>query len=563
MQTTRLEHIAFLAEFCSENQVSDVVISPGSRNAPIVIAFDAHPAIRTHLIHDERSAAFYALGIAEATQKPVALTCTSGSALLNYAPAIAEAYYRRIPLLILSADRPAHLIDQGDGQTIRQQNVFANFIKMSLSYPESGDNMLEKAAIQLKKAFTALLHLPQGPVHINVPLNEPLYETTNRQSFQVEKVENHDMSSLDTVNMNDVKQIWSSATKKMLIIGQHHPDKRLEEVVKMLAEDASLAVLVENTSNVQSFPRFCHCIDRTLEIISDDELENYAPDLILSVGGAVISKRIKAYFRKFKPKHNWRIGVFQVEEDTYQSLTKSISVDPVHFIEALLEQEIAPLSNFGGMWKQKDLMANEMHKQFVESAPFSDLKVFDTLLDVIPDDAVLHMANSSVVRYCQLFNPVRGIDYRSNRGVSGIDGSASTAAGFSIVNTSKLNVLISGDTSFFYDSNGFWNKELKGNFKVFVLNNGGGGIFKIIPGPAESEQSEIFYAPTNADVQGICQAFNLNYYLSESVHDILNQIEDFFQLEENNRPSVMEINTKDVDNARVLKDYFTSLRDDL
>ena len=558
MQTTRLKHIALLVDYCAKNGVSEVVISPGSRNAPLIIAFEAHPQINTHLVHDERSAGFFALGLAESSGKPVALTCTSGSALLNYSPALVEAYYRQIPLLVLSADRPEHLIDQGDGQTMRQPNVYSNFIKSSYVYPEDWDSNLEKAKEICIEGITQLYEQPVGPVHINIPLNEPLYEVDQFETDEIALI-----SSLKDPNVqpdwDELQGIWESADKKLILVGQHATDHQLSNVLIALASDPSIAVLVENTSNVQDFSKIVHCIDRTLAAIKEDELSNFAPDLLISVGGAVISKRIKAYFRSHKAKHTWRVGHYPIQEDTFQSLTKSIKIEPALFLEHFANLQLPPNSNFGGMWKQRDLEAQEKHIAYLDQADYSDLKVFDQILDSIPDHAILHMGNSSVVRYCQLFDPVRGTTYHSNRGVSGIDGSSSTAAGFSVHQKDKLNVLLSGDISFFYDSNAFWNPELRDNLKVIVISNGGGGIFEFIPGPPESEHAKTFFAPTTASVEGICKTYNLNYYNASSEQDIAQTIEKFFSHEENKRPSVLEISTQNQDNAGILKAYFASL----
>lgn len=558
MLTTSKKHIAYLADFCATNGVNEIVISPGSRNAPIVIATERHPNIKTHLIHDERCAAFFALGLAEASGKPVALTCTSGSALLNYAPALVEAYYRQIPLLVLSADRPAHLIDQGDGQTIRQENIYSNFIKSSFTFPETPKVDLSDVQEMCVEVIGELYQLPVGPVHLNIPLDEPLYEVGEFRKDEVVMLSSVPNSSIEP-DWQEVEQIWKSAEKKLLIVGQHKPDPALEQLVTDLAADPSVAILVENTSNIQSFSKFCHCIDRTLARISEEEKADFAPEVLVSIGGAVISKRIKAYFRQHKAKHNFRVGHFLIEEDTYQSLTHTVKMDEKRFLQKVLSFDTAPLSNFGGKWKQKDLLARDQHDQFLQTDSYSDLHVFHHLLDLIPDHAQLHMGNSSVVRYCQLFDPVRTMNYFSNRGVSGIDGSASTAAGFSVQNKEKLNVLISGDISFFYDSNAYWNKELGSNFKVIVISNGGGGIFQIIPGPSTSEQSETFFAPTTASVEGVCKTYDLNYTRVSSLEELSQSVESFFSIENNDRPSVMEISTQSAENAEVLKRYFEAI----
>lgn len=184
MQTTSFKHIAELTEILVQNNITKIVLSPGSRNAPLIIAFDSHPSIETFLIHDERSAAFFALGMADQTGEGVAMVCTSGSAVLNYAPAISEAYYRQVPLLVLTADRPEDLIDQGDGQCIRQVDVFSNYIKKSYQLKE------DTSRIQTISALTELLSFPRGPIHMNIPLAEPLYgvsDYSTTENFEIQK----------------------------------------------------------------------------------------------------------------------------------------------------------------------------------------------------------------------------------------------------------------------------------------------------------------------------------------------------------------------------------------
>ncbi|UKN03058.1 2-succinyl-5-enolpyruvyl-6-hydroxy-3-cyclohexene-1-carboxylic-acid synthase [Paracrocinitomix mangrovi] len=558
MQTTALKHVAYLADLCAKHEVLDIVLSPGSRNAPIIIAFEAHPQINTYLIHDERVAAFFALGLAESKKRPVAIACTSGSAPLNYAPAISEAYYRSIPLLVLTADRPAHLIDQGDGQTIRQYNVFANYIKQSFQFPEIkiGDS-IDLAKIEAKKVLEALINKPLGPIHLNLPFDEPLYKMEDFLPEELIKLELNQDTELTTVEKDQIKEIWEKSEKKMILVGQHQPDKELEDLLGLLANDPSVAVLVENTSNVKNFAHIVHCIDRTLATITEEEIEKYSPDLLISLGGAIISKRIKAFLRKNKPHSNIKVGRFLIEEDTYQSLTHTIKIDEKLFLNYLLGLENVPTSNFGGKWKQKDFLSREIHDQFISSVSYSDLAVFDFLLDAIPDDAHLHMANSSVVRYCQLFDPVKGTHYFSNRGVSGIDGSSSTAAGHAVAKN-NLQVLISGDISFFYDSNAFWNKYVGSNLKVIVISNGGGEIFNIIPGPSSTTSHQTFFAPTTANVEGICNAYDLNFIQANNLDELASKLPAFFT-NFSDRPTVLEIRTNNSENAAVLADYFKVL----
>ena len=551
MQTTSFKHIAELAEVIVQNNISKVVISPGSRNAPLIIAFDSHPLIETYIVHDERSAAFFALGIADELGEGVAIVCTSGSAALNYAPAVAEAYYRQVPLLVLTADRPEHLIDQGDGQCIRQNNVFSNFIKKSIQF-EANNSISE-----LKFAIKSLLSSPKGPVHLNIPLEEPLYTVSEFTTDTDYKVELNKTNVLSVGEKDIITKVWKTTEKKLLIIGQMIPNQRLQILLDTLANDSSVAVLVENTSNVKKFTNFCHSIDRALALISEDEIGDFNPDLLISIGGAIISKKIKKFLRNHTPNHNWRVGEFVIDEDTYQSKSKSITVKPELFFQFINSIDYLPESNYGNKWKAKDFISQDKHDAFIQSCPFSDLLVFDFILDTLPEDINLQMANSSVVRYCQLFNPIQSIKYFANRGVSGIDGSTSTALGMAVANPNKLHVLITGDVSFFYDSNALWNSYLPANFRIVLINNNGGGIFNIIEGPKTSKQNELFVAPHHGKAEYICKAHDVDYIGVNSFIELEDKIAGFYQ--ESNQVKLIEINTSETDNSTVLKNYFNSL----
>ncbi|MFK8038375.1 MAG: 2-succinyl-5-enolpyruvyl-6-hydroxy-3-cyclohexene-1-carboxylic-acid synthase [Crocinitomicaceae bacterium] len=562
MQTTDKIHITELVNLMVVNGITDVVISPGSRNAPITIALSAHPDIRHYLIHDERVAAFFALGLSEGTGKPVALSCTSGSAALNYSPAIAEAYYRQIPLLVLTADRPIHLIDQGDGQCIRQDHVYANYIKADFKLPEENDeNYIEKSNTIVSNAITALKSVPNGPIHINIPLQEPLYnlaDATENKYSEVDLIV--PSNNLNAEKEDELIDIWQKTEKKLIIIGQLSEADQLKPLIDVLAQQNSVCVLVENTSNLQSFQYFNHSIDRSLATISEDELNDFSPDLILSLGGAIVSKKIKAFFRNNPPKHNWRLGHYLVDEDTFLSKTENIKTNPAHFLQLLASQDEVSFSNFSQVWKVKDFLAMDRHQKFLETAPFSDLLVFDFILDTLPDSSILQMANSSVVRYCQLFNPIYGVKYFSNRGVSGIDGSTSTSVGMAMAKTSELVTLITGDISFFYDSNGLWIDNLPANLRIFLINNNGGGIFNILEGSRKSDQNHLFVAPHKAKAVSICEAFGIDYLYADSIEGMEAEVHDFYLESKSMRPKLMEVNTSGCQNYETLMAYFKALK---
>ena len=564
MVSSNKKGVQLIVQQCVSNGVKHVVFSPGSRNAPFIIAFDNHPNIETHIVHDERSAAFFAMGMAQQLKDPVAIVCTSGSAVLNYYPAIAEAYYQGIPLVVISADRPNVWVDQGDGQTIVQTNVFQNHIQFSASFSDRdiSDEYLWFMERELSKGFQLGLKDWKGPIHFNMSLSEPLYDIMEVDEIIPKQIELiTPLTKLNSSQESFITNVWNNSPNKLILCGQLAPNKILLDQLKELSGDTSVAILVENTSNLVH-QLFIHCIDRTLNVISEDEVKDYAPDLLITIGGAVVSKKIKSFFRKNKPKYHWKVGFDFPFMDTYQSLTQSFKVDVVTFFNSINSLSVERnTSMFGAKWKQKDFEVQDKLAEFYDSLPYCDLKVFETVMDYLPELSHLHMANSSVVRYCQLFDPIQSIQYWSNRGTSGIDGSSSTAAGAAFVKKEDWNVLITGDISFFYDSNAFWNNNLTPSLRVFMVNNDGGGIFKIIPGPSSTKQEQVFVAPHSYSAEYICKAFNLSYFKADSIQDIESQMEDFYTYEEGGRPKVMEINTSSVNNEGYLKSFFEKTND--
>jgi 2-succinyl-5-enolpyruvyl-6-hydroxy-3-cyclohexene-1-carboxylate synthase len=297
-------------------------------------------------------------------------------------------------------------------------------------------------------------------------------------------------------------------------------------------------------------------------MISDDKIADFKPDILITLGGAVVSKKIKSFLRKHSPKQHWKIGYSFPNMDTYQCVTHVFKMHPVEFFHQTNALEYPKNTiNYGALWQQKDILAKDKANELFDQLPYSDLRVFDLLFQYIPTNSVLHMANSSVVRYCQLFDPIGGIEYRGNRGTSGIDGSSSTAAGASVVNPRKSHVLITGDVSFFYDSNAFWNTYLGENLHIILLNNSGGGIFRIIPGPSTSPQRDTYFEATHStDAKGICESYSINYQSADSLEDAQSILAHFFTPSSNGRPKLVEIKTPREENSTVLDAYFSYLK---
>ena len=535
---------------CRQFEIQTVVISPGSRNAPLTIGFSNHKDFETLSIVDERCAAFFALGIAQQTLKPVALVCTSGSALLNYYPAIAEAYYSQIPLVVISADRPAHLIDIGDGQTIRQENVFKNHILYSANLKEFDAENSIKA---LSKAFS-LLRQVKGPIHINAPFNEPLYETVATMNDFRFIAEESDLQ--DTIDYENLASQWNSAKKKMILVGVHSPNAALEILLDKVADDPSVLVFTETTSNLYN-KRFVNSIDNLIFNLTEEEFTSLQPDILLTFGGMIVSKKIKKFLRDYSPKEHWHVNELRAF-DTYQVLSKHLKIDSHSFFKHFCELvDYDNKSTYESTWTYYKQRIREKHNHYIKTAPYSDLKVFEQVLKVIPDFSEVQFSNSAIIRYSQLFEMNSTITVFCNRGTSGIDGSTSTALGAAYA-TQKPTTLITGDLSFFYDSNALWNNYIPTDVRIVIINNSGGGIFKIIPGPKKSTALKYFETPHCLTAEHLCVMFGFEYCTAHNLKTLAEEVVGFY--DKSDKPKVLEVFTPSDLNDLVLKEYINNLK---
>lgn len=543
-----------------EHQIQEVVISPGSRNAPLTIGFANHPKISTRSIVDERSAGFFALGLAQQSGRPVALLCTSGSALLNYYPAIAEAYYSRIPLIVLSADRPAHLIDIGDGQTIRQPRIFEEHIFFESALDEK--NTAKDNSRVICNAFLAM-NENRGPVHLNLPFDEPLYETVpDLYEFgdlvkPTQQAQNGSLLEEKPVPMKEMEElaaVWNESSKKMVILGVHQPDELIQVQMNHFAKDPSVLVLTETTSNVSN-SKFVSNIDQLIFSLSEEELSVLRPEVLITFGGMVVSKKIKQFLRKHKPDHHWHIDPYRAM-DTYHRLEKHVPVSAQLFFSQFFFLTEAYNSDYQEKWLSRKANKKMRHREYLEKVGYSDFVVFYRIFRSIPKRTRLQLSNSSVVRYAQLFDLDETIEVFCNRGTSGIDGSTSTAIGAATAHSGQT-VFITGDLSFFYDSNAFWNSHVPKDFRVIVINNSGGGIFRILPGPQTSGALDYFETPHQLNASHLCKMHGIEYQSASDLAGLQSGLEGFFS--EGTEPRVLEVFTPSEVNDKVLKDYFKYL----
>ena len=531
--------------------IQHIVISPGSRNAPLTIGFANNSNFTCYSIADERCAAFFALGIAQQIQKPVAVVCTSGSALLNYYPAFAEAFYSQIPLVVVSADRPKNKIDIGDGQTIRQSNVFENH---SLFNANLDENASDENDFLINEAINTAI-VKYGPVHINVPFEEPLYETV--ETLLVDPKINsslvHDFILDEAISTyaND----WNNAKKKLILIGTNYPNTIDKAIVDRLANDASVVVMTETTSNLHH-ENFITNIDTIITPFTEEDFLDFQPDILITFGGMIVSKRIKSFLRKYKPQQYWHIDELRAY-NTFGCLTKHFEVSPNVFFHSFFSLTTTIESNYNHKTHELKLHRAKKHQEYLDKIPFSDLKVFEKVMQSIPENYQLQISNSSAIRYAQLFPIASSISVFCNRGTSGIDGSTSTAIG-AAVGSKKPTVLITGDIGFLYDSNGLWNNYIPKNFKIILINNGGGGIFRILPGHSESTVFNTFFETAHClTAEHLAKMYNFDYTIASTETTLQKGLETLFA--ENTKPCLLEIFTPTLENDKILSQYFKAL----
>lgn len=532
--------------------LTDIVISPGSRNAPLTIGFVNNSNFKCYSIADERCAAFFALGIAQQLRKPVAVICTSGSALLNYYPAFAEAFYSQIPLVVISADRPNAKIDIGDGQTIRQQNVFANH---SLYNANLNENSSEVNDHEINSAIDRAI-FGRGPVHINAPFEEPLYETTTVRTRESFVPKNHESENSARKELDEYYlKKWNNSSKKMILAGVNYPDVLSQKNINFLAQDPSIIVLTETTSNLHD-ATFINNIDSIITPFTEDDYTFFRPQILVTFGGMIVSKRIKAMLRKYKPEEHWHIDL-QRAYRTFDTDVVHFEVNPNDFFDIISLNSYKVESEYFLKMNSIKLLRSAKTVEYLNKIPFSDFKAFQQIIGSLPKNAMFQVGNSSSIRYAQLIDIDPTIAVYCNRGTSGIDGSTSTAIGASVA-TNQQTVFVTGDISFFYDSNALWNNYIPKNFKIIVVNNGGGGIFRILPGHSETPIFNEFFETAHClTADHLAKMYGFHYEIASTAISLENALKVMYSI--NDKPFLLEVFTPTLQNDLILLQFFKEL----
>lgn len=547
------------------------MLSPGSRCAPLTLSLVRHPEIQTRTVSDERSAAFIAMGMAQQMRKPVGLICTSGTAALNYAPAIAEAFFQQIPLVVFTADRPPEWIAQQDGQTLFQRELYGKHVKASYELPTDfthpdaqwhAERILNEA-INLANAY------PAGPVHLNVPLREPLYPKPGEEIlFDAHVRIIHAWQPEPTLSPEqwlEIRELWDSYDRKLIVGGQHPHEAALLDVLRQIQNELEIPVIGDIITNLHSLPETIRHADALLMQKNETLLASLQPELLITFGNSVLSKNLKLFLRKYRPKIHLHLQPTGTVADPFQTLTHVLPVAPGYFFKTLFndldyqnflqDDSVDTDSDYFAAWQRENREAARRLAAVFRNAPFSEFEAVRDVMEAVPENSLLHLANSMPVRYANFVGllPPQSVEVFANRGVSGIDGCTGTAVGAALA-TEKIVTLLTGDVAFLYDRNSLWHNYLPENLRIVVLNNHGGGIFRLLDGPAgQPELGEYFATNQPLTMELTAQQAGLTYFRCRTREELQTLLPDFFAA--TGGAKLLEIETETSVNEEVYRKF--------
>ena len=540
----RLQPIYDIAEVCARWGVREVVISPGSRSAPLTLAFVRHGGFQTRIFPDERSAAYIALGMARHTRQPVVLICTSGTAALNFSPAISEAFFQQVPLLVLTADRPAEWTAQQDGQTIYQESVYGRHVKKSFSLPADYEHADARWMINrsINEAIALTTELPAGPVHVNVPLREPLYPAKNETAHPraAVRVQKHWPPSyqLAEYQIAILRENLRRYERVLIVAGQQPLNAQLRQALVPFISESNAVLVGDILSNLHGLDDNIRLADNFLALATDADKKQLQPDLLITFGQSIISKQVKLFLRKYPARDHWHIQEAGSVADPYQSVSTVIRCSPEFFFQKL---HASSRSDFREMWQAREIKTRAGIASFMARGTRHELGVVHDTLASLPAGTHLHLANSMVVRYANylgLSNLQADVELFSNRGTSGIDGCTSSAMGHALTSDNP-QVLLTGDMAFLYDRNAFWHNYAYPVLKTIVLNNHGGIIFNMIDGPGDvAEAQEYFVTRQLKKARAVAEEYGHAYQHATEVNYEKTMIQQLLQ--PTAQPAVLE-----------------------
>lgn len=504
------------------------VLCPGNRNAQISLSFANHKGFKCYSIVDERSAAFTALGIAYFTKNPVVVVCTSGTAVLNFYPAIAEAFYSQIPLIIITADRPPELIDQWEGQTIRQNRIYEKHILASYSY-----SLKDVKSFDFEKNLLSCVYPVNGPIHINVPLDEPNFDKS--QKFDFPEIKKY-LINKEQLNFKIPNEILPE--KIIVFVGADSYSAAYIQEFSILSKQKNIVLLADilsglhDVQNIKNWDVICN-------LSSNETIKSICPDLLITIGKFTVSKSFKQFIKHYKPKAHWHITANGTIADPYQTNPVEVKCYEKLFLKYLINETKKSENKFFKKWLEVSHYFDKKSSELFKPKMFNEFSVTKYILENIDKKSSLYLSNGMPIRYASFLPELcKNLKIFGNRGTSGIDGVTSSAAGVCMVNKRKT-ILLTGDISFLYDINGLWNKYLNKNFKVVVLNNNGGGIFRLINSSEEKFREKFLSAGTGRNCSKIAESFCMTYFSAKNYYELNLNFKKF--MDYNKSPAILEV----------------------
>ncbi|WP_075982686.1 2-succinyl-5-enolpyruvyl-6-hydroxy-3-cyclohexene-1-carboxylic-acid synthase [Bacillus massilinigeriensis] len=514
---------AFVAELVNCG-VKDVVVSPGSRSTPIAMVMAEHKDLHVHIHVDERSAAFFALGIAKVTHKPVAILCTSGTATANYYPAIVEAHYSRVPLIVLTADRPHELRDVGAPQAIDQIHLYGQHVKwfVEMAPPEGTIEMVRYARNTCARAAAVALQSPAGPVHLNFPLREPLIPDLDREDLftfkdrteryvQIEKTK----YGLNEQQIEYYAKLFDQYEKGIIVCGSMNESGQFPEKVISLSEKLNYPIIADPLSQLRSGKHSGKNIIDTYDTFLRNEDAKLAlkPNIVIRFGAMPVSKALTIFIKESLEARQVVIDGGGGWQDPSLLSTDMVYCDEEDFCQSISDHLSSANNNqvdYLQKWQEINTLTKDHLTKINDITELNEGKVFYKLAEMLPDGATLFVGNSMPIRDLDsfFFHNNKSIRILANRGANGIDGTVSTALGAAL--ESQPLYLVLGDLTFFHDLNGLIASKLYNiNIKIILINNNGGGIFSFLPQSNHPKNFELLFGtPLDLDFKHSVTMFN-------------------------------------------------------
>lgn len=549
---SNVKNVQLLVAMLKAKKVKNIVVSAGTSHDAIARSLECDDYFKTYNIVDERSAAFFALGLIQELNETVAIVCTAGTAAVNYLTGVTEASRRNLPLVVITADKNPYYYNQFEDQMVDQINLFKSVVKHTVSLPMIKDDKDRWYCERLlNEAFLEINHHGTGPVHINIPIEEGMFAIgdtfTTKELPKIKVIERLDVSS--DLNKWEEKFRTLKNKKVLIVYGQDYnvTQSRIEKLEKIF-RNYNCLISTEKLSNL-------HCegaiemskVSRMMTV--SGEFEQICPDVVISLAGSVAwdgKFALKSNNKKFE---NWLVSEFGMVQDFYRNLTNIFECSIDEFLEKMSNYEIDEKNDYYNLCKNLDA------KFELPNFEYSNLYVTQKLMNNIPKDSILNLANSSTIRLAQYFDNDPSIKIYCNRGIHGIDGCMSTFIGQSAV-TDKLSFLIIGDLTFFYDMNALWNRYVGKNVRIMLVNNSGAALFHFNQGLQKYPTlNENVAADHNATAKGWTESRGFKYLSSTNKEEFDKNLVEFVN-PNSDKPIILEVFTKKEEDARLQHEFF-------